>query len=167
MHGGRDLAGFDETYLGRLRSVVGSRLILMPGARIVIEDRGRVLLQHRSDFGLWGLPGGNAEDGESLATIIVREVKEEVGLNIRPPQPFGFASDPKFETITYPNGHQCQFFVMLFFTDEFEGAPRVADDESHAVEWFAPDALPNMLPNMRRSIDAYRSFRRTGSFQMI
>ncbi len=163
-----NMAGFDSTYLGRLRQVVGDRLILTPGARIVIQNAdGRILLQHRTDFGLWGLPGGSAEDGEDLTSIIVREVEEEVGLLIEPPQPFGFASDPAFETITYPNGHRCQFFVMLFFTEAFQGVPRVADDESHAVDWFDMGALPDMLPNMRRTVEAYRAFRTTGSFQMI
>ncbi|WP_374467756.1 NUDIX domain-containing protein [Phenylobacterium sp.] len=162
------MAGFGDTYLGRLRRIVGDRLILMPGARIVIEAAdGRILLQHRADFGLWGLPGGNAEDGESLASIIAREVEEEVGLVIPPPVPFGFASDPAFETVTYPNGHKCQFFVMLFHTDVFEGEPRVADDESYAVGWFDVATLPEMLPNMRRTVEAYRRFQETGAFQMI
>lgn len=162
------MTGFSSTYLGRLRQLIGDRLVLMPGARIVIRDaEGRILLQHRTDFGLWGLPGGNAEDGESLTSIIVREVEEEVGLKIQPPQPFGCASDPAFETITYPNGDQCQFFVMLFFTDVFQGVPRVADDESRAVGWFDLKALPEMLPNMRRTVEAYRAFQANGSFQMI
>jgi 8-oxo-dGTP pyrophosphatase MutT (NUDIX family) len=162
------MSGFRSTYLGRLRELVGDRLILTPGARIVIEGPdGRILLQHRSDFALWGLPGGNAEDGESLAAIMVREVEDEVGLLIPPPRPFGFASDPVFETITYPNGHRCQFFVMLFFADTFEGIPRAADDETLAVDWFDMGALPQMLSNLRRSIDAYRAFRETGAFQTI
>ena len=162
------MGGFSETYLGRLRTVVGDRLVLMPGARIVIEDRrGYVLLQERADFGVWGLPGRNAEANEDLSAIIVREVEEEVGLQIRTPHPFGFASDPRFETITYPNGHQCQFFVMLFSTDEFTGTPRVGDDESRSVGWFDMDQLPEMLPNMRRTLDAYRRFKHDGTFQMI
>jgi 8-oxo-dGTP pyrophosphatase MutT (NUDIX family) len=161
------MAAFKDTYLGRLRSVVGNRLILTPGARIVIEDRGRVLLQRRSDFGSWGLPGGNAEEGESLTSIIVREVEEEVGLQITSPSPFGFASEPEFETITFPNGDRCQFFVMLFFATAFEGIPQVADDESLAVEWFDPSSLPDMLPNMRRTVEAYLRFRASGDFQMI
>jgi len=134
-----------------------------------VEDAdGRILLQERSDFGLWGLPGGNAEEGESLSSIIVREVEEEMGLKVRDPQPFGFASDPAHETITYPNGHRCQFFVMLFFARSFEGEARVADDESRAFGWFAPDALPaSTMPNMRRTVEAYAVFRRTGAFQMI
>jgi ADP-ribose pyrophosphatase YjhB (NUDIX family) len=163
------MAGFADTYLGQLRQAIGSRLVLMPGARIVIEDpAGRVLLQLRSDFNLWGLPGGNAEIGEDLTSVILREAQEEVGLSIRDARPFGFASDPQFETITYPNGDRGQYFILMFHARSFEGEPRVADDESHAVEWFAPDALPpNMLSNMRRSVEAYQRFKTTGEFQMI
>ena len=50
---------FGNSYVGQLRKLVGSRLLLVPGARIVIENSSReILLQKRSDFGLWGLPGG-------------------------------------------------------------------------------------------------------------
>ena len=57
---------FADSYVGKLRKLVGSRLLLVPGARIVIENTsGEILLQKRSDFGVWGLPGGNAEEGES------------------------------------------------------------------------------------------------------
>ena len=41
------------------------------------------------------------------------------------------------------------------------------DDESSAVGWFSVDKLPEMLPNMVRSIEAYLRFRATGKFQMI
>jgi hypothetical protein len=43
----------------------------------------------------------------------------------------------------------------------------VTDDESHAVGWFAVDDLPELLPNMARSIEAYLRFKKTGKFQMI
>ena len=55
---------FADSYLGRLRQLVGNRLVLVPGARIIIErDDGRILLHKRTDFDIWGLPGGNAEEG--------------------------------------------------------------------------------------------------------
>ena len=44
---------FDNSYVGQLRKLVGSRLLLVRGARIVIENTSReILLQKRSDFGL-------------------------------------------------------------------------------------------------------------------
>lgn len=162
------MAGFAESYLGRLRQLVGHRLILMPGSRVVVEDfAGRILLQHRSDFGIWGVPGGAPEEGEDLTTSLLRELKEETGLDATHAIPFGFASDPGYETITFPNGHQCQYFNLLYAVRSFQGEARVADDESRAVEWFAPNALPPMLPNMRRTVEAYARFKQSGEFQIL
>jgi ADP-ribose pyrophosphatase YjhB (NUDIX family) len=162
------MTGFAESYLGQLRRVVGSRLLLVPGARIVIENATtEVLLQKRSDFDVWGLPGGNAEEGESLDATIAREVTEETGLKLVSFQPFGFGCDPLMETFTFPNGDQCQYFVLNYFSRSFRGVPRVGDDESSAIQWFSLKALPPMLPNMLRSVQAYMEFSHSGEFQMI
>ena len=140
----------------------------MPGSRVVVEDSsGRLLLQHRTDFDLWGVPGGAPEEGEDLTSSLVRELEEETGLRTSAPVPFGFASDPEYETIVFPNGDRCQYFVMLYAVSTFEGEPAVGDDESHALGWFLPDDLPAMVPNMRRTIEAYLRHRTTGDFQMI
>jgi ADP-ribose pyrophosphatase YjhB (NUDIX family) len=162
------MTNFSESYLGRLRSQVGSRLLLVPGARVVIENaNGEILLQKRTDFGVWGLPGGNAEEGESLELVAVREVLEETGLIVSNLQPFGFGNDPEIETITFPNGDQCQFFVLNFFSREFSGDLTIGDDESASLQWFSLSQLPEMLPNMKKSIDAFGTFLETGNFQMI
>jgi ADP-ribose pyrophosphatase YjhB (NUDIX family) len=162
------MPGFAESYLGELRAVVGNRMLLVPGARVVLENHlGEILLQRRSDFGLWGLPGGNAETGEDLETVARREVLEETGLVVSKLQPFGFGGDPAIETHIFPNGDQCQFFVLNFCSREFSGYLRVADDESLALAWFPTTRLPEMLPNMRRSVEAYERFLEAGLFQMI
>jgi len=159
---------FQDSYLGRLRSVVGDRLLIMPGTRIVIEGKGgRVLLERRSDFGIWGIPGGVPEEGEDIVTAIVRETEEETGLTVKDPRPFGYACDPAFETIRYPNGHQCQYFSLMFCATSYEGALGARDGESSELAWFKPDELPVMLPNMRRSVEAYGRFKRSGAFQLI
>lgn len=162
------MTGFEQTYLGKLRASVGTGLLLMPGARIVISrDNGDILLQLRSDFHKWGLPGGMAEPGESLETVIRREVLEETGLAIADVTPFGFASDPDFETIDFPNGDRTQFFVMNFHTGAFTGALATDDEETLRLGWFSPSELPDMLDNMRRSVERFLEFRRTGAFQMF
>ena len=159
---------FEESHLGRIRQIVGSRLLLVPGARAVIQNSdGKVLLQERSDLGLWGLPGGNAEPGEDLKTVVEREVLEETGLTIANAKPFGFGGNPDLETIEFPNGDQCQFFVLNFFATLFSGELAMLDGESLALEWFDLDSLPNMLPNMKASVEAYEVFCATGEFQMI
>lgn len=159
---------FADSYLGRLRQLVGNRLVLVPGARIVIErEDGSILLHKRTDFNAWGLPGGSAEEGENIETIVIREVAEETGLIVRDVKPFAFGSDPRYETFEFPNGDRTQFFALIFYTRSFTGEAAVMDDESSAVGWFAPEILPDMLPNMARSIEAYVRFKETGEFQMI
>lgn len=162
------MSDFESSYLGKLRQVVGDQLVLMPGARIIIEDvRQRILLQKRADFGTWGLPGGMAEPGEDIVATIVREVREETSLQISEVTPFGFASDPARETITFPNGDVDQFFTMNFFCNQFDGVAVVADEESLEMGWFGRDDLPEMPDNMRASVAALERFRTTGAFQLF
>lgn len=52
---------------------------------IVIEDGRLLLLNQDTDTGRsWSLPGGKLEDGETLAEALVREMKEETGLDVEP-----------------------------------------------------------------------------------
>ena len=54
-------------------------VLLQDGASaIIINKKGQILLQHRSDNDNWGLPGGCQELGESFEDTIIREVKEEI-----------------------------------------------------------------------------------------
>jgi 8-oxo-dGTP pyrophosphatase MutT (NUDIX family) len=162
------MGDFANSYLGRLRAIVGSRLLLVPGQRVVVENAaGAVLLQLRSDFGLWGLPGGVPDEGEGGEATAIRETFEETGILLRDPRPFGVASDPAYEIWTYPNGDRCHYFTTLYWSRSFEGRLIGRNDESLAVGWFAPDALPDLMPVMRRTLDAYRAFRETGEFQTI
>ncbi len=162
------MSDFARSYLGGLRALVGSRLLLVPGVRVVVENQeGAVLLQLRSDYGRWGLPGGVPDEGEAIEACGIRETLEETGIRIRNPQAFGFASDPEHEVWTYPNGDRCHYFTLLLATGTFEGELVSGNDESLAVGWFAPDALPDLLPVMTRTLDAYRLYRRTGRFQSI
>jgi len=160
---------FADSYLGKLRKIVGARLILVPGARIVVHDRlGRVLLELRSDFRRWGLPGGHQEVGDSSTATAIREVFEETGLKITRPQVFGIASDPKHETIRFPNGDRTQSVSILFHASKPRGEPRFDPHETLELGWFAPDSLPrSLMPNSRRTLKAFQRYRRTGKFQMI
>ena len=160
---------FSQSYLGKLRKIVGTRLILIPGARIVVHDRlERVLLELRSDFKRWGLPGGHQEVGDSSADTAIREVFEETGLRIRRPQVFGIASDPRHETITFPNGDRTQTVSVMFHASKPRGEPRFDPRETLELGWFALDDLPaNLMPNSRRTLKAFARYRRTGKFQMI
>ena len=160
---------FTNSYLGQLRQVVGSRVILVPGARIVVHDReGRVLLELRKDFRRWGLPGGHGEIGDDVTTTAIREVFEETGYRIKRPEPFGIASDPVRETTTFPNGDVTQSVAVLFHAAKPKGQTKFDPSETLEVGWFAPRQLPkDIMPNSLRTLRAYWRFKKTGKFQMI
>ena len=160
---------FSDSYLGKLRKIVGSRLILIPGARIVVHDRlERVLLELRSDFKRWGLPGGHQEVGDSSAETAIREVFEETGLRITKLQVFGIASDPRHETIRFPNGDRTQSVSILFHARKPRGEPKFDPRETLELGWFPLDKLPaNLMPNSRRTLKAFQRYRKAGTFQMI
>lgn len=81
-HNNVPLLSFSDSYLGRLRARIGSELVLMPGAMVVLRRPadGRVLFTRRADDGTWCLPAGAAEPGGSFAATAIGELKEEAGV---------------------------------------------------------------------------------------
>lgn len=107
----------------------------------VFDAQGRILLHRRTDNGRWALPGGAIEIGETAEQTAVREVREETGYEVRVVKLVGIYSDPQHTTITYPEGDTVSY-VSLLFECELTGGEPTTSDESSAVEWFPPDALP-------------------------
>ena len=136
---------------------------IRPGVSAVIFDRrGRLLLQQRSDGGQWGLPGGAVEIGESVADAIVREVKEETGLTVRPRRIIGVYSDPAFQIVKYPDGNVWHYVSVCFECTRLSGELTTCD-ETLALDYVRIDRLPStLLPNHRIRIRDARA-RRTAA----
>jgi len=111
---------------------------LVPAASaIVMNGEGKILLHRRSDNTLWGLPGGAMEVGESIGETVVREVKEETGLDVVPECIVGIYSNPK-HVIAFSDGEVRQEFSVCFVCRIVGGALRVSE-ESFEVSFFIPD----------------------------
>ena len=69
-------------YIENLRAAVGNQPLILVGVAVaVLNETGEILLQKRMD-GLWGVPGGFIELGESTEDAGRREVLEETGIEI-------------------------------------------------------------------------------------
>jgi 8-oxo-dGTP diphosphatase len=103
---------------------------------IVRDDLGRILLVRRANEpgrGLWSLPGGRCEPGESAREACIREVREECGLEIAVERLAGTAVRPGAAEGT-------QYEIADFFCSVVRGTATAGDD-ADAVRWADAAAL--------------------------
>ncbi|MEN8181399.1 MAG: NUDIX domain-containing protein [Myxococcota bacterium] len=105
----------------------------------------QLLLMQRSDNGLWGLPGGYVEPGESVMEAVAREVGEETGVRVFVGRLVGVYSDPARQVIAYPDGNRVQAVNLCFEALEVERGEATTPEESLGSGYFPFDALPEAL----------------------
>ena len=126
---------------------------------VVFDQRGRVLLQQRSDGGQWGLPGGSVEIGESVTTAVRREILEETGLQVSPRRLVGVYSEPALQVVRYPDGN-IWHYISVCFECTVQGGELTLCDETLALRYFPAGRLPaTILPNHRIRIRDARQHR--------
>lgn len=118
------------------------------GVAIAIIHEKQVLLIQREDFAVWGLPGGEVDDGESLAQAAVREANEETGFKIALTRLVGIYSLPGWTKL---NAH-----IALFAADITGGQLNQQSDETLDARFFALEELPDALIwwHKQRIVDA-------------
>lgn len=116
----------------------------------IFDESGRLLLLQRPDSGLWGLPVGWSEVGETAASGIVREVREETGLLVRPKRILGV-----YDSWRHGSRDVHHFYNVVFWC-EVEGGTLTRTDEALDLGYFERDALPPLVPHHTPSIvDAF------------
>ena len=122
---------------------------LSPAVIMLVRKGDEILLARNAARGgtFWSVLAGFVEPGESLEEAVVREVREEVGVEIRDLRYFG--SQP------WPFPHQ----LMIGFTANYaSGEIQVDPHELVEARWFPKDELPEQLPSRisiaRRLIDS-------------
>ncbi len=130
---------------------------------VIFNSKREVLLTRRSPLirepGKWCLPGGHLDGGEDWQSAIRRELKEEIGIDVRAEKLVGIYSDPKL-TVTLEvlaNGFHGQFVVASFLVTRYEGEI-TPNHEVDLWDWFPVDQLPEPILKSHpiRIQDAYR-----------
>ncbi len=129
-------------------------LAAYPSAEAVVMQENRLLLVRRRDDGLWALPGGITDPGETLAESAQRELWEETGIRARPRRLLGI-----FDSRHWHSEKKIHFYHAVFEFVPENGQPRPADDAVEA-RYFAEDELPPLSPGHHlRAPFAFRQLR--------
>ncbi len=133
----------------------GAKPLLLVAACALIDPDGRVLLARRPEgkkmAGLWEFPGGKLNEGETPEAALIRELKEELGINVASSclAPFAFASH------AYEKFH---LLKPLYLCRRWKGTPQPR--EGQALAWVRPQKLAEypMPPADKPLIPLLRDF---------
>ncbi len=114
---------------------------------VVGNDRGELLLVKRADSGVWLYPTGWADVGYSASEVVIKEVREETGIEVEP-----------LRLIAVLDGMRLGFTRIPLYSLVFHCRMLGGDLEPHPLEcsdvgWFAEDALPSPLAGAERWAD--------------
>jgi 8-oxo-dGTP diphosphatase len=129
---------------------VSDRSILAASA-VIRDGSGRVLLVkrgHEPAKGLWSLPGGSVEEGETLSQAVVREVLEETGLHVVT------GSDVWRVRVELSKGH---YYDVRALSATVTGGVLAAGDDAADASWWDKSELPHLdlTPHLLEFLTTY------------
>ena len=144
-----------------IRSWTAAVKVVLVAAGAFIDSDGRVLLAQRppgkSMAGLWEFPGGKIETGERPEDSLIREAREELGIEVETAclSPLAFASH------SYPDFH---LLMPLFMCRKWRGVPRALEGQNLAwvraqnlKEYPMPPADEPLIGPLRERLAMYSS----------
>ena len=133
-----------SAYLKNIRRRIGTELVLIPGVAAIIRDEaGRILFQRRAEDGLWSLPSGSIDPGETPAAAVIREVREETGLQVEPVAVVGVFGGLDYR-MQYANGDVAEYTVVVFECRVLGGTLGGLDDETLELRYCSAAERPKL-----------------------
>jgi 8-oxo-dGTP diphosphatase len=133
------------------QAAAGAKSIVLVAACALIDADHRLLLARRPEgkpmAGLWEFPGGKVDAGETPEACLIRELDEELGLDVTADclAPLTFASH------NYPDFH---LLMPLFACRVWHGIPR--PKEGQALKWLQPAAMAELpMPEADKPLVAF------------
>lgn len=133
----------NKNYIKDIRKKVNhDPIILTFAGGILTNYKNEILLQKRSDFKSWGLPGGALEFGETAPAACKREFLEETGLEVEIQSLVGISTN---QIQKYPNGDLAQTIVVFFLVNLVERKSNKLSNETLEINYFSKNKLPNIF----------------------
>ncbi|KIL50091.1 DNA mismatch repair protein MutT [Jeotgalibacillus alimentarius] len=139
-------------YIENLRQKIGHDPVNLVGVTVAaFNDTGNILLQKRPD-GVWGLPGGLIELGESTESAARREVKEENGIEIGTLELVTVLSGEDYY-VKLPNGDEFFAITVVYYSKDVSGELTADGVETIETDFFPPNELPEGIsPRIKKML---------------
>jgi len=107
---------------------------------IINKDKKMLLMKRRGshEAGTWAPPGGHIDFGESIADCAKREVKEEIGIEIKNLKVAGLTED-------FFKKEKKHYITIWLISDWKSGKPKICNKEMSKINWFGWNHLPKPL----------------------
>lgn len=138
---------------GNLDGITTNRPRVIVDVNLILLQEDRILLGRRcnSSFanGLYSLPAGHLELGESVVDALVREAKEEIGIVID-------LAEVRFVQLMH-NAYGIGRFAVFFEVTNWQGeVANMEPDKCDDLRWFGLSDLPDsMVPYIRQAVCEY------------
>ena len=126
--------------------IAGVAGLILHEKKVLLTIRGK-----EPSKGMWGIPGGVVEVGETLEDAVKREVLEETGLQVKPIRLITI-----FDTIRKDCNGDIQFHYILFeYLCEYISGDLIAGDDAPDARWVSVDCFDSIpiMPSTRRFIE--------------
>ena len=135
--GATDAQGHVEEWMKEVSSGVAGYITpkVAVGAAVV-NDEGRLLLIQRADSGVWLYPTGWCDIGYSAPEVVVKEVREETGIDVEVVRLIGVLDGLQLGQSRVP------LYSLIFYCRAVGGTLRPHELECLDAGWFARDELP-------------------------
>ena len=117
------------------------------GADAAVFRDGRILLIRREDNGLWAMPGGATEVGETWAQSVERELWEEAGVKGTATKLLGV-----FDSLLWGGRNKYHLYSSVWLIDVPEDQVPVSGPETTGVGFFSESELPDLSPGHLRRV---------------
>ena len=139
------------TYIKELRKRAGDLPLILVRPTMILENRDKEILLVQYMTGTWGLPGGLMEPGETTEETIIRELKEELNIEVQETKLLTVLSGMSYYKKSN-RGIESYYLTPLYFTNSYKGTIKEDNDEIKDFGFFCLDRLPHVVTEIDKKV---------------
>lgn len=117
-----------------------------------IKKDDRFLMVYDPRFKMWRVPGGRVQNDERLEETLLREMKEELNVDIKEFKFLGFGQDEPYK---YDIGRKVPRLIMFFLVTEFSGDIKLDPEEAQDSKWLTMEEIKNLRSKEEALMDFF------------